>query len=105
MSSDQFNNFIFFYYCAINKYVYQRIQQEVSKKQKSDATPTTGMDDVSGDMPGTGNDFNDENNGFKVSNKKLTQIVNEVPKQDIVNKVLEHLGLKDEKIYDLDIYL
>lgn len=52
-----------------------------------------------------GSDELDDKNGLKVPNMKLTQIVNEVPKQEIVYRVLDHLGLKDEKIYDLDIYL
>lgn len=68
-------------------------------------TPTTGMDG-SADIPANvGDDNDDKNNGIKVPNNVLTDIVNEVPKQEIVNKVLDHLGLKDEKMYDLDIYL
>lgn len=44
-------------------------------------------------------------NQIKVSNEKLKDIVDSVPKEKIVYKVLEHLGLRDEKIYEFNIYL
>lgn len=35
MSAEQFNNFMFYYYCEINRFIFERIQKEVARKAKS----------------------------------------------------------------------
>ena len=66
MTPDQFNNFTFFYYCAINKFIYEKIQNETVNLQKNQDDdlqiadwPATGIDG-SGEMP------NEDKNRFKV---------------------------------------
>lgn len=40
-----------------------------------------------------------------MSNNQLRVIVDSVPKKDIAMRVLDHLGLRDERVYSIDIYL
>lgn len=110
MSAEQFNNFMFYYYCEINRFIFERIQKEVARKaksrEKSSFQSFTQMAQAT-NLEGSDHEGEEhrEKTGIKVSNRKLQIIVDEVPKKDIVQRVLEHLNLRDEKIYDIDMYL
>lgn len=105
MTSDQFNNFMFYYYSEMNKFIFQKIQKEAFALEKENGDKNLNKVAPKTESDAGNSEAIEENNVKKVPNEKLKAIVDSVPKELIVHKVLEHLGLRDEKIYEFNIYL